>query len=90
MECTLWKIQYVDKAETPFSIRLNKHRSDVTDQDAIPACRHFVWENQNFNTYAKFNLTETITNRIKSIKVIQDILRKREKLYSQLQSFTCT
>ena len=40
MECTLWKIQYVDKAETPFDIRLNNHRSDVSDPNAIPACRH--------------------------------------------------
>ena len=42
MECTLRKIQYVGKAETPFNIRLNNHRSDANGNNlkAIPASIH--------------------------------------------------
>ena len=41
MECTLCNKQYVGKAETTFNIRLNNHRKDTKDTNAILACRHF-------------------------------------------------
>ena len=72
MECTLCKIQYVDKIETPFNLRLNNHRSDFSDPNAIPACCHFAQVNHKFNTHATFILIETITNKSRSIAVIQD------------------
>ena len=78
MKYTLLKIQYIGKAETPFNIRLNNHRSDVSDLTAIPSCRHFVQSNHDFNIYTKFPLIDTKTNRNKPANAIQNVLRKRE------------
>ena len=60
LECTKCKIQYVEKAETEFNIRLNNHRTDVGKPDAILASHHFLGKNHNFNTHAKFILIEEI------------------------------
>ena len=35
MECTLCNKQYVGNAETAFNIRLNNHRKDTKDSNAI-------------------------------------------------------
>ena len=75
------QIKCVNKAETLFNILLNNHRSNVSDSNGIPAYFHFTQEHHNFHTHTKFTFIETITNRIKSIEVIQDILRKREKFW---------
>ena len=40
-ECRLSNKQYVRKAETVFNIRLNNHRKDTKNQNAILACRDF-------------------------------------------------
>ena len=62
MECTLCKLQYIGKAETPFNIRLNNHRKDATGNNpkAIPASMHFKQPGHNFNKHAKFTLIEQI------------------------------
>ena len=60
LQCNKRKIQYVRKAETEFNIRLNNHRKDVWKLDAIAASPHFSGKNHNFNTHAKFLLTEQI------------------------------
>ena len=62
MECTLCKTQYIGKTETSFNIRLNNHRSDVSDPNAIPACRCFTQNNHQFKSYAKFTVIEQKTN----------------------------
>ena len=78
MECTLCKIQYVGKAETPFNIRLNKHRIDA-DAKAIPASIHFKQPGHNFNKHAKFTLIEQINNTINTdIDTIKIRLKRRE------------
>ena len=41
MDCTLCNKKYVGKAETAFNIRLNNHKKDNKDPNAILACRHF-------------------------------------------------
>ena len=56
LECTKCEIQYVEKSETEFSIRLNNHRKDVWKPDAIPASCYFSGKNHNFNTHAKIIL----------------------------------
>ena len=40
-ECRLSNKQYVRKPETVFNIRLNNHRKDTKNQNAILACRDF-------------------------------------------------
>ena len=41
MECTICNLQYFDKNETQYNIRLNNHRKDVKDPKAILADKHF-------------------------------------------------
>ena len=55
----------ISLAETPFSSHLNNHRSDVSDSNVIPACRHFSQSNHDFNTHAKIhpNLKEKIKRK---------------------------
>ena len=62
MECALCKIQYVRKAETAFSIRLNNHRKDVNNPESIPADLRFRKPGHSFNLHAKFTLIEQLSN----------------------------
>ena len=73
MECTLCNKQYVDKAETALNIRLNNHRKDTKDPNAILACRHFQQQGHNFNSHAKFIIIGKLVNTSSS----KDILRER-------------
>ena len=41
LECLLCKIKYVRKSKTPFHTRLNNHRKDIKNPNAIEACQHF-------------------------------------------------
>ena len=63
MKCTLCKAQYVGKTEKPFNIRLNNHRSDVSDPNAIPACRRLTQNNHQLKNHAKSTVIETNTNK---------------------------
>ena len=67
----------ISLAETPLSIHLNNHRSDVSDANVIPACRHFSQSNHDFNTHAKIHPNLKVKKKgNKPTEVIQDILRK--------------
>ena len=57
-ECIMCKIQYVEKSETPFNIRLNNHRKDIKKQNAIEACKHFKNNEHAFNKHGKFIIIE--------------------------------
>ena len=61
MECALYKIQYVGKAETAFNVRLN-HRKDVKNPKSIPANFHLRKPGHSFNILAKFTLIEQLSN----------------------------
>ena len=80
MECTLCKIEYVGKAETPFNIRLNNLRKDSNGNNpkALPASIHFKQPDHNFNKHAKFKLNNTIDTDIDTIKIR---LRRREDFW---------
>ena len=58
MECTLYKTQYVRKAETALNIRLNNHRKDVNNPKSSPANLHVRKPGHLFNLNAKFVLTQ--------------------------------
>ena len=82
MECTLCKIQYVGKTETPFNIRLNNHRKDANGNNpkAIPSSIHFKQPGHNFNKQTKFTLIEQINNTINTdIDKIKIKLKRREE-----------
>ena len=53
---------------TAFNIRLNNHRKDTKDPNAILACRHFQQQGQNFNIHAKFIITDKLVNTLKTLK----------------------
>ena len=56
LECNICNIQYIGKSETTFNIRLNNHRKDVKDPNALPADKHFTLRGHDFNINAKFTL----------------------------------
>ena len=68
MECILLNKQYVGKAETRLSVRLNNHRKDVKTADVITACGYFQQERHNFNKHATFTITNQLANTSKSTK----------------------
>ena len=84
MECTLCKIQYVGKVETPFNIRLNNHRKDVDGNNpkAIPASIHFKQPCHNFNKQSKFTLIKQVSNTINTdIDTMKIRLKRREDFW---------
>ena len=81
LECTKFKIQYVEKAETEFNIRLNNHRKDVWSPDAIPPSCHFSGKNHNFNTQVKFILIEQIRHIDIDNEKNKERLKQRENFW---------
>ena len=83
-ECTLCKIQYVGKAETPFNIQLNKYRKDANSNnpEAIPASVDFKQTGKNFSKHTKFTLIEQIDNTINTnLDTIKLRLERREDFW---------
>ena len=66
MECILCNKQYLGKAATTFNIRLNNHRKDGKNVDAIMPSKHFQQESHNFNKHAKFTIIDQLKNISKS------------------------
>ena len=62
MECALRKVQYVEKAETAFNIRINNHRKDVGNLKSIPANLHLRKPWHSFNLHAKFTLIKQLSS----------------------------
>ena len=87
LESLLCKIQYVGKSETPFYIRLNNHRKDMKNPDAIKACRHFNNCNHVFHKHGKFILIEKL-DKIKntSTEVLKQRLQDRENYWIKRMS----
>ena len=71
MECIICNLQYVRKSETTFNIRLNHHRKDVKDPEAILADKHFSKNGHRFNEHATF----TIINRLKNTNLDKKIFK---------------
>ena len=90
LECNICNIQYVGKSETTFNIRLNNHRKDVKDPNALPADKHFTLPGHDFNRNAKFTLIEKLTNTNKgAIETLKERLKNRENFWIiKLRIFT--
>ena len=63
MKCTLCNKQYVGKAETTFNIRLNKHRKDTKDPNAMLARKLLDTEIKNFSSLQTEPTTQQIENK---------------------------
>ena len=83
MECTLFKIQYVGKAETAFNRRLNNHMEDVNNPKPIPADLHFR-KPGHFNLHAKLKLIKQVSNIHATDKETLKLqLKRREDFWIQ-------
>ena len=76
--CILCNKQYVGKAETSLSIRLNNHRKDVKKVDAIMICKYFQQASHNFNKHAKFTIIDQLMNTSKFKGTLTQPLIERE------------
>ena len=76
LECTKYKIQYVGKAETEFSIKLKNNQMNAWKSDAIPARRNFSDKNHSFNTRPNFILIEQIRHNNIYRKIYKDKLKQ--------------
>ena len=82
LECYICNIQYVGKSETPFNIRLNNHRKDVKNPNAIPACKHFIRQDHDFNNHGKIIIIEQLRNiRKTSTETLKERLKQRENFW---------
>ena len=81
MECTLCNKQYVGKTETAFNIRLNIHRKDTKDPNAMLACRHFQQQGHNFNSHAKYIIIDKLANASSSKDILRERLMQRENFW---------
>ena len=61
LEYYICNIQYIGKSET-FNIRLNNHRKDVKNSNAILACKHFNRHDHDFNDHGKYIIIEQPRN----------------------------
>ena len=62
MECVLYNKQCTGKSKAAFNLRLNNHRKNVNKQNSLRADQHFRLSGHNFNTHAKFTLTEQLND----------------------------
>ena len=74
MEC-------VGKAETAFNSRLNNHRKDIKNPNAILACRHFQQQGHNFNSHAKSIIIDKLVNTFSSKDILRERLIQRENFW---------
>ena len=77
LEYIIVKIQYAGKFEKLFNIRLNSHRKDIKNPNAIEACKHF-------NTFSKHEKSTLI-------ELLRKTFRKTSKLRLRLfvKNFKC-
>ena len=83
MECIICNLQYVDKNETPFNIRLNNHRKGVKDPKATLADKHFQRNGHRFNEHARFTIIYRLTNINLNKEILRERLIQRENFWIQ-------
>ena len=83
MECILCRIQYVEKAEAAFNLRLNNHKKDTEKPNSILACKHFEKKGHNFNKHAKFIIIDKLVNLHGSKESKREMLLIRENFWIQ-------
>ena len=83
MECALCNKQYVGKAKTAFNIRLNNHKKDIKNPNAILAYRHFQQQGHIFNSDAKFTIIDKLVNTSSSKEILHERSIQRENFWIQ-------
>ena len=82
LECYIRNIQFVGKAGTTFNIRLNNHKKDAKNRNAMPACKHFNRHYHDFNNLGKIIIIEQLRNiRTTSTETLKERLKQRENFW---------
>ena len=82
LDCNICNIHHVGKSGTTFNIRLNNHRKDVKDPNALLADKHFTLPGHGFNKNAKFTLIEELTNTNKvGTETLKERIKNRENFW---------
>ena len=63
------------------NIRINKHRSDVTSADGLPACQHFNLPNHVFERDSEFILIVKLRDKQCTKEVRRSRLKQRENFW---------
>ena len=84
LECEKCYIQYIGKAETDSSIRLNYHRKDVYKADAIPDSRHLAMKDHIFKRDASFIKIEQISKSNSSRETKKQL---KQLLHRKIRNF---
>ena len=75
-------IQYAGKSEPPSNIRLNNHRKDVKNPNAIPVCKHFNRHDHDFNNHGKIIIIKQLRKtRMTSTETLKEKLKQRENFW---------
>ena len=84
------KIQYVEKSETPFNIRLTNHRKDIKNPNAIEAYKHFYKNKHTFSKHGKFIIIKQLRNiKTTPTETLKLRLAERENLWiKKLKTWT--
>ena len=80
MECILYTMQYVRRAETSFNQRLNNHRKDIKKPHSILAFKHFQDQGRNSNKNSKFIIIDKLVNLHSSKEALREMLVMKENL----------
>ena len=73
---------YIYKSETPFNIRLNNHRKDFKNLNAIPVFKHFNRHDLDFNNHGKIIIIEQVRNiRTTSTETLKERLKQQENFW---------
>ena len=83
MACILCKMQYVKKAETAFSLRLNNHRKDTKKPNSVLAFKYFQEQGINFNKHAELIITDKLVSLHGSKKTLREMLVVKESFWLQ-------
>ena len=83
LERIMCKIQYVEKSETSFNIRLNNHRKDIKKTPkAIEACKHFNNNEHTFSKHGKFIIIKRLRNIVTTpTETLRLRLKERENFW---------
>ena len=78
LECTLCRLQYVGKSETPMHHRITTHRSHIKNHpNPIPVDKHFQDAKHDFNVHGSFTIIEQLT-KPKEKEDARELLRSLE------------
>ena len=78
IQCHVYQLREAGKSETSFNMRLNNHRKDSKNENAILTCKHFQNLNHILQRHAKFTLTGQKTKTFATTEQLRLLLKNRK------------